>query len=134
MYKSVLKTVNAEQRSASHISTKQMPDDYKSLGCEDEKSTSPTEETVIDYVNRVHDFTKISEEDLSTLFGILRKRCPLSWTEALETRAKSFHRKIMTIRNEKNISKYIDPQEKIGNSVKFEIVNDAKNLIVSPGL
>jgi len=134
MYKNFLKNINTWRKSGAHISTKPIPDNNKLTGCYDEKSTSPIGETAMDYVNRAHDFTKITEEDLSAAFDILRKVCPVSWTKALENRAKAFHQKIMTLRNLKNISRYIDPQANIGNSIKSKNVYDAKNLMVSPEL
>jgi len=133
MYQSVLKNINAELNSAKHISTKLRSDDYKPFGCEDEKSTLPSVETAMDYVNRAHDFTIISEEDLSAVFCTLRKRCPLSWTAALENRVWLFHEKIMTLQYEKSISKHIDPQTKLGNS-KSKTVYDAKDAVVSTEL
>merc|ERR1719233_1865595 len=85
----------------------------------------------MDYVIRTHDFTKISEADLSAAFEILRQRCPQSWTSEMEKLAKSFHKKAMTIRNENNISKWIDPVKNFP-SKESKVTYDAEDLILSP--
>ena len=100
MYKNVLKGINVLQNCATEISTEPVPEDEKESPSEDEKSNSPFEETAMDYANKTHDFSKISEEDMFAAFDLLRQRCPKSWTKALENRAMSFHRKIITLRKE----------------------------------
>ena len=81
MHKSVLKVLkksNVQQRCAKDNSEERMSEDYKADGSEEAKTKLDIEETAMDYVIRTHDFTKISEADLSSAFEILRQRCPQS--------------------------------------------------------
>jgi len=134
MYKRVLQGISAAQKCATEVYTEPVLGGDEKSGFKDEKSHTAIEETAMDYVNKTHDFTEISSEDLSAVFHVLRKRCPQSWTQGLEDRAWSFHKKIMILKSEKNLSKYIDPHKQINSSVDSKDAWDAKDLIISPEL
>merc|ERR1719193_474058 len=108
-----------------------LSEENKIFGSEDEKYNLSAEETAMDYVNKTHDYTKLSEEDLSAAFNTLRKRCPQSWTKELENLARSFHKKIITLKNQNSLSQYIYPGINVrskGSKAEY----DEKNLIISP--
>jgi len=131
MHKSVLKVLKKRNVQQKDNSKERMSEDYKADGSEEAKNKLDIEETAMDYVIRTHDFTKISEADLSAAFEILRQRCPQSWTSEMEKLAKSFHKKAMTIRNENNLSKWIDPVKNFP-SKESKVTYNAEDLILSP--
>ena len=78
--------------------------------------------------------SKISEFDLEALFNVLKQRCPKTWTQELETRAKDIFNKIELLRGE-NLSKFLDPIREIADEVKSDKASwTAKDLITNPEL
>jgi len=134
MYNNVLKAINAGKVHTTKHNTEPERKDNEKYHSEDEKSNAYTEATVMDYVNKAHDFTKTSWEDLSSAFNLLRKRCPQSWDLNLESLAKSFHKNIMILKNDENLAQYIDPEKKVSSSADSKGEYSAKDLIISPEL
>ena len=132
MFKEVLKALKVGSNStAANIKDVEASDGCASY-LEESKFDIPSEESIMDYANKYHDFSKISRDDLEEAFDILRRRCPSSWNEALEDHAKAFHSKIMILRREKNLSKYIVPIKTKVNNERKECV--AEDLVLSPDL
>ena len=74
----------------------------------DLKSKEQIEITNFEFALRHRDFSKITKSDLDKVFHLLRERCPETWTEELETRAKELNGKLMRLKNG-NTSIFIDP-------------------------
>ena len=78
--------------------------------------------------------SKIADTDLAALFSVLKQRCPKTWTQALETRAKDMFEKIEILRGE-NVAQYVDPERKIPDEAKADESRcTAKSLITIPEL
>jgi len=94
------------------------------------------EETIMEYVKNAHHFKAISERDLEELFSVLQERCPETWNPQLETRARSFYKKIKILRKE-NLAKYMDPVKVASKKRKKGSHNKkltAADLITTPAL
>ena len=98
MYKPLLKATASQRALLEHKG-------------EELKSNEHCECTHLEYVNKHRDFSKIKEKDLGAVFLILKARCPKSWTNKLEIRAKELNRKFMTIKNGSS-AMFIDPDRK----------------------
>jgi len=103
-------------------------------GSEDRKSNSPSEVTVMDWIQKHRDMSRISEADLQVLFNVLKQRCPKTWNQELEIRAKDIFEKIEILRKE-NVAKYLDPEREIINEAKSDQSTfSAKDLFTVPEL
>ena len=98
MYKSVLNGIKIKDYPEAENFNDLVVSDGSVSNSEDTKSNSPIGESIMDYVNKNHDFSKFSEDDLDDAIILLRRRCPKSWNKLLEDRAKAFHKKILTMR------------------------------------
>jgi len=85
--------------------------------------------TNMDFVNEHRDFSKITKKDLKSLFAVLNKRCPETWTAELEQRAEEFHRKFMILKREET-NRYIDPEQTDEDGKDTE--PELKRLIIFP--
>ena len=81
------------------------------VGLEDVKSEELQEITAMEFINKHHDFSKITDEDMHAACSQLQARCPKTWTLKLETRAKELNQKFMTLRMG-NPALFIDPDNK----------------------
>ena len=127
MYSKVRTDIKVEHKEA-------LVQKVNSSDSEDSKSMNLIEESNMDYANRTHDFSKISNDDLDAAFELLCQRCPKSWNKALEDRARAFHKKVLTLRGDENLSDYIDPNKAIHSTIDSKNEYDAKDLIISPAL
>ena len=91
-------------------------------GSEDLKSDEHCEVTHLEFVNKHRDFTKITENDLDAVFRTLKLRCPKSWTNEMEVRARELNGMFMTLRKG-DASILVDPDRKTA-----ELKNDEDEL------
>jgi len=116
MYQSLLKATAVQRRS-------------KRFEGEDLKSDHERVFTNMDYVAQYRDFSKITENDLVSVFLQLQNRCPTTWTSAMESRAKELHQKFLKLRMG-NPSKFIDPDLKSVDAETNEL--DVQRLMTAP--
>jgi len=95
------------------------------------KSNEHSEITNMQWVYRNRDFQKIKDTDLEAVFRNLNARCPETWTNAFETRAKELHQKFMLLKNG-STSMFIDPERKPVESKSDETA--VQRLMISPGI
>merc|ERR1719173_279812 len=88
----------------------------------------------MEFVNKHRDFSSIAMEDLEIAFQVLRKRCPRTWKQNYEIRAKELHHMFMILRDGDAV-KYIDP-EKFSSLNVIQLENSkkitAKILMLAP--
>jgi len=94
MYKNVLTGITVSNVQISQI--------------DDSKSESPNKGTIMDFVNKHRNFSRVSIKDLGNVFDVLRSRCPKTWNLQLEDFAKDFNEKINKLRSIDSTC-YIDP-------------------------
>jgi ankyrin repeat protein len=112
MYKEVLRGISSQRvlpESENAVVSQLTSPEFEH---DDLKSDEKCEITNMNFVNEHRDFSKITENDLAEVFRILKARCPETWTNELEIRAKELNQKFMTLRNG-STTMFIDPELKL---------------------
>ena len=57
-----------------------------------------TDINCFEFVNKERFFSETTNSDLEAAFDLLQKRCPKTWNDKLEMRARNFNEKIVSLR------------------------------------
>jgi len=95
----------------------------------DIKSEEHQEITIMDFVSKNRDFSRIKDKDMDAVCRQLKVRCSETWTIELETRAKELNKKFMTLKMG-NPANFIDPDYMMSEAKNDE--HEVERLMTTP--
>ena len=134
MYKDVLKTIALMPPEQKEGDIKSEAHDIKSEKNDqaiimDFESAEKKQMTIMDFVKKNRDFSKIADKDLLAVFRQLKARCPKTWTSELEIRARELNTKFMTLKMGNPVV-FIDPD--INRSEVKNDESEVERLMTTP--
>ena len=120
MYKDILKPIALMSRKQEDGDIKLEEHDIKY----EEK-----EMTIMDFVKKNRDFSMIADSDMEAVCRQLKARCPDTWTNESETRARELNKKFMALKMG-NPAMFVDPDNKRSEEKNDE--SEIERLMTTP--